>query len=63
MSSDESDSDDEKPIKKTTTKRENTKEQMSLEIFPIKDDPTKPIYREVGNPLLKPPFTYAFVGQ
>ena len=31
-------------------------------IYPIKDDPTKPIYREVGDPLLKPPFTYAFVG-
>tara|TARA_R110002126_G_scaffold51879_5_gene141706 strand:+ start:1101 stop:2015 length:915 start_codon:yes stop_codon:yes gene_type:complete len=33
-----------------------------MTIYPIKDDPTKPIYREVGEPLLKPPFTYAFVG-
>ena len=33
-----------------------------LTIYPIKEDPTKPIYREVGDPLLKPPFTYAFVG-
>tara|TARA_R110002012_G_scaffold85795_3_gene213778 strand:+ start:2312 stop:3202 length:891 start_codon:yes stop_codon:yes gene_type:complete len=35
---------------------------MDMTIFPIKDDPTKPTYREVGEPLLKPPFTYAFVG-
>ena len=36
--------------------------EMDMTIYPIKDDPTKPIYREVGDPLLKPPFTYAFVG-
>ena len=35
---------------------------MDMTIFPIKDDPTKPIYRPVGEPLLRPPFTYAFVG-
>ena len=36
--------------------------EMDMTIYPIKDDPTKPVYREVGSPLLKPPFTYAFVG-
>ena len=35
---------------------------MDMTIYPIKEDPTKPVYREVGDPLLKPPFTYAFVG-
>ncbi len=35
---------------------------MDMTIYPIKEDPTKPVYREVGEPLLKPPFTYAFVG-
>lgn len=38
------------------------KDTMDMTIYPIKDDPTKPIYREVGEPLLRPPFTYAFVG-
>ena len=37
-------------------------DNMDMTIYPIKDDPTKPIYRDVGEPLLKPPFTYAFVG-
>ena len=37
-------------------------DNMDMTIYPIKDDPTKPIYREVGEPLLRPPFTYAFVG-
>ena len=41
---------------------DNEDTNMDMTIFPIKDDPTKPIYREVGEPLLKPPFTYAFVG-
>lgn len=45
----------EQPINKTGV-------NMDMTIYPIKDDPTKPIYREVGDPLLKPPFTYAFVG-
>ena len=36
--------------------------QSDMSIYPIKDDPTKPNYREVGDPLLRPPFTYAFVG-
>ena len=49
-----SSSDEEVEEKKTTTN--------DLTIFPIKEDPTKPQYREVGDPLLKPPFTYAFVG-
>lgn len=35
---------------------------MDMTIYPIKDDPTRPNYRPVGKPLLKPPFTYAFVG-
>ena len=45
----------EQPIDKTDA-------NLDMTIYPIKDDPTKPIYREVGEPLLKPPFTYAFVG-
>lgn len=36
--------------------------EYDMTIFPIKDDPTKPVYREVGEPLLRPPLTYAFVG-
>ena len=36
--------------------------ELDITIYPIKDDPTKPVYRELGDPLLKPPFTYAFVG-
>jgi len=40
----------------------NDRQEGDMIIYPIKEDPTKPIYREVGDPLLKPPFTYAFVG-
>lgn len=40
----------------------NDRKEGDMIIYPIKEDPTKPIYREVGEPLLKPPFTYAFVG-
>ena len=40
----------------------SSSDNMDMTIYPIKDDPTKPIYREVGEPLLRPPFTYAFVG-
>lgn len=52
----ESDSDKEEVVE------ENKGDVMDMTIYPIKEDPTKPIYREVGEPLLKPPFTYAFVG-
>ena len=38
---------------------ETSQTNMDMTIFPIKDDPTRPIYREVGEPLLKPPFSYA----
>ena len=61
MSSSESESDhEEEPV----TKGKKTKEpiDMDMTIYPVMDDPTKPIYRPVGDPLLKPPFTYAFVG-
>lgn len=36
--------------------------EHDMTIYPVKADPTKPVYREVGDPLLAPPFTYAFVG-
>lgn len=35
---------------------------FDMTIYPIQDDPYKPVYREVGEPLLKPPFTYGFCG-
>jgi ABC-type multidrug transport system fused ATPase/permease subunit len=56
MSSDESEEDLPK------SPNQITEQEMDMTIYPIKDDPTKPVYREVGDPLLKPPFTYAFVG-
>lgn len=56
-SSSEGESEDEKEVVE-----EKDKGDMDMTIYPIKEDPTKPIYREVGEPLLKPPFTYAFVG-
>ena len=37
-------------------------ESHDMTIFPIQEDPDKPVYRPVGKPLLAPPFTYAFVG-
>ena len=63
MSSSESESDHEdEPVVKKKGKKTKEPIDMDMTIYPVMDDPSRPIYREVGEPLLKPPFTYAFVG-
>ena len=51
-----------KEIQELAKQQATSSNSSDMTIYPIKDDPTKPIYREVGEPLLRPPFTYAFVG-
>ena len=64
MSSSDSESDHEEPVipKKKSKRTKKEPIDMDMTIYPVMADPTAPIYREVGEPLLKPPFTYAFVG-